>query len=83
MNNTLKGVIDVLYVFSGKSKGTGNPYVQVSDGLEAHFVSIPKDSKITADSFSGFEKGQQIQIEVETNPLSGRTTLVSVVGKKK
>jgi len=68
----LKGVIEVVYVFSGVSKKNEKPYLQLSNGIEASFVKVAKG--IDIEPFSKLEKGDTISVEIEADG-SGITVL--------
>jgi len=66
------------YVMGGISKTTKKPYLQVSDGVTAEFVNIPPTLEVTAETFSGFKRGAQIELEVEVDPFAQRIVLLEV-----
>jgi len=74
------GELTLTFVMGGISKKTKNPYLQVSDGVEAKFVSIPKNADIDENTFVNYSRGDEINLQVEIDPFSGRMTLVSVLG---
>jgi hypothetical protein len=78
MNEIIRGKITVTFVSGGISQ-KGNPYLSVSDGVEPKFVSIPESFKITADTFREYERGDEISLEVDVNPFTGRMTLIKLV----
>jgi len=79
MSIKIAGEVTLTYVNGGISKEKKNPYLQVSDGVEAKFINIPKN--IDREAFTEFcserERGDQITVEVEVDPFSGRMTLIN------
>jgi len=79
MNSKIKGRIVCTFVRGGISKEKKNPYLQVSDGVEAIFITIPKTLDIDSDTFSTLERGEQITLDVEVDVFANRTYLVDIV----
>jgi len=61
----LKGTLEMTYVFGGLSNEKKKPYLQVSNGIEAKFLKLSKDFDVNENTFSSFEKGDIITLEVE------------------
>jgi len=76
MNNKLTGVVTLAFVMGGVSNKTKKPYLQVSNGLEAFFVTIGKDVEIDENTFNDLEEGDEITIEVAQKVGSSRVTLI-------
>ena len=74
----MKGQVEAIFVMGGLSKKE-QPYLQVSDGIEAQFVRLHPDfkKKITKDTFSSYEKGSSISLEIEATAFG--VTVVDVL----
>jgi len=75
MQNYVEGTIEVTYVFSGVSAKTQRPYLQVSDGIEAKFLSLSPDLSI--ETFTGLERGDVVSLRIRSFPISGRSVVLS------
>jgi len=69
MNEKLRGVVEVTFVMGGLSKEKSKPYLQISNGIEAKFAKLHKDFPIAKDTFSDYEKGDVVRMEVETDGI--------------
>lgn len=78
MNSILSGEMTLTFVMGGISKKTKKPYLQVSDGVEAKFINIPKGLDIDEETFSEYKRGDQIRLQVDVDPFGGRMTLTSL-----
>jgi len=78
MKSKIVGTITATFVRGGISKEKKNPYLQVSDGVEAIFITIPKDIDIDKDTFNSFERGDSMTLEVEVDVFANRVTLVDI-----
>jgi len=72
--------LDCTFVLAGIAKASKKPYLQVSDGVEAKFVSVPKtiDEGLFVEWANDLERGDSISIEVEIDPFRGRMDLVAI-----
>jgi len=80
MQSKLRGELTLTYVNGGISKESKRPYLQMSDGVEAKFVSIPKAmaGDVTPETFARFERGDLITIQCEVDPFASRITLLEL-----
>jgi len=67
--NKLIGTVQMTYVMGGISKEKGRPYLQVSNGIEAKFLKLAKDIQLNEDTFSLFERGDTISVQIETDGI--------------
>jgi len=74
----VEGSLTATFVRGGISKEKKKPYLQVSDGIAPIFISIPKDMEIDEDTFTRYERGDEIEMTVTVDPFSNRTTLVGL-----
>lgn len=74
----LTGEVDAVFVMGGMSKEKNNPYLQVSDGIEASFVRFDKECEIDKDTFANYQKGDEITLEV-FRPLFGNDIYVKAI----
>lgn len=79
METKLKGEVTLSYVFGGISKKTGKPYLQVSDGIEAKFVNLSEDCRVTEDTFSEYERGEAITLVMERDAIADRGPVVTEI----
>jgi len=63
--NKLQGELTMTFVMGGMSKEKNRPYLQVSNGIEADFVKLSKKFGVDENTFSSYEKGDEITLEVE------------------
>jgi len=77
--NVIKGTIDAIFVMGGISPKSKNLYLQVSDGISAEFISIPKNSEFPDNIFEKYERGDTITLELSVSPFSKRATLLNVL----
>jgi len=77
-NTTIVGIIEAIFVMGGVSAKTKKLYLQVSDGISAEFIAIPKDTDLQDSVFDNYSRGDKITIEVEVSPFSKKATLLSV-----
>jgi hypothetical protein len=77
MQTKLTGDVTLTYVMGGISKKSDKPYLQLSDGIEAKFVNLDDDLDIKESTFSDFERGQEIDVTIEVDVLSGRVKILS------
>jgi len=63
----LRGVVEMTFVNGGLSKEKQRPYLQVSNGIEAKFLKISPLFEVSKDTFSSYEKGSIISLEIETD----------------
>jgi len=80
MKNKLAGVVEFMFINGGIAKKSGNPYLQVSNGRSEFFINIPKTlkDKIDEDTFSEYNDGDMIALNVEVVVGSDRVTLTKV-----
>ena len=78
MKTKLNGEMTLTFVMGGISKKTKKPYLQVSDGVEAKFISIPKDMEVNEETFAEYERGDEITVDVLIDPFGGRMTLNTI-----
>jgi len=78
ISSKLTGDVTFTYVMGGISKKTKNAYLQVSDGVEAKFVQIPKEMNVDEDTFSEYTRGDEINMTIEVDPFSGRMTVLEI-----
>jgi len=65
----LQGQVQMTFVMGGLSKEKNKPYLQVSNGIEAKFMRLSRDFDVDKDTFSDFEKGDVVTLEIETDGI--------------
>jgi len=65
----LQGQVQMTFVMGGLSKEKNKPYLQVSNGIEAKFMRLSRDFDVDKDTFSDFEKGDIVTLEIETDGI--------------
>jgi len=71
----LTGRLEATFVMGGISKEKKRPYLQVSNGIEAKFMRLSRRFPVDEETFSDFEKGDIVTLEVETDGIE-----VEVIG---
>jgi len=79
MNPNIEAEVTLAYVMGGISSKTKKPYLQVSNGVEAFFVTIGKGVEIDENTFSDLEEGDEITLQVKQKIGSSRVTLLGVL----
>jgi len=76
-----KQIIEAEFTFirGGLASKTNRPYLQVSNGIEALFITIPKTASVDAETFADYEEGDIINLKVSILPGSPTVTLVDFV----
>lgn len=75
MNSVLRGEVTLAFVMGGISAKTKRPYLQVSNGLTAFFLTIGKGVEIDENTFSDFQEGDEVNLVVSQRVGSTRITL--------
>jgi len=75
MNPIIQGEVTLAFVMGGISAKTKKPYIQVSNGLSAFFLTIGKGVEIDENTFSQFREGDEINLIVSQRVGSTRVTL--------
>ena len=66
----IEAELTMIFVMGGISKEKKKPYLQVSNGIETGFVTLPKNMPIEDDFLSKYERGDEITFVAELFPLS-------------
>ena len=72
----LMGLVEMTFVMGGLSKEKSTPYLQTSNGIEAKFMRLSRAFDVGKNTFSDFEKGDTISLEVETDGIE--TTVIGI-----
>jgi len=80
MNPILEGRVAVAFVMAGVSGKTGNPYLQVSNGIEAFFIDIRKQDKDLVKQFASLEEGDVIEMVISQRAGAARAKLIDYIG---
>lgn len=67
--NKLQGEVQMTFVMGGMSKEKNKPYLQVSNGIEAKFMRLSKEFDVNEKTFSEYEKGDSIYLNIETDGI--------------
>lgn len=76
METKLKSTVELAYVIGGISQKSGKPYLQLSDGVEAKFVTLSPELQITTDTFASLERGDTLKVVIEREALADRNPVV-------
>lgn len=69
-----------VFIMGGVSKA-GKPYLQVSNGRDSFFVSIPKSVSVNEETFAPYATDDEITLKVSVRVGSEGVTLQEVVKK--
>jgi len=80
MQSKMTGELTLTFVMGGISKESKKPYLQCSDGVEAKFISIPKELQgdVSPETFAQYTRGDLVTLRVEVDPFGGRITLLQI-----
>lgn len=67
--NKLQGQVEMTFVMAGLSKEKKRPFIQLSNGIEAKFLRLSKKFHVDDETFSDFEKGEVVVVEIETDGI--------------
>lgn len=79
MNTVLTGSVTLAFVMGGISSKTKRPYLQVSNGLTAFFVTLGKNVVVDESTFSELREGDEIELVVSQRVGSTRVVVESLV----